>query len=104
MKQISALERYRGRLAPNVLKDVEAWKADAELCKLASRLQESSAERLLDTYAEVVVARQLLRHGCHVRVEVRTPNGRSADFQMLRGDTRLFIHLKRLNTDSASQK
>jgi hypothetical protein len=87
-----------------VLRDIATWKDDPELGKLVSRLDKSSGEQLFDTYAEVLVARHLLRQQCCLRVEVCAPSRRSADFEVLRDGLSFFVHVKRLATDGATRK
>lgn len=52
--------------------------------------------RRASVIAEIGVAERLLALGAHLRVEVPNPEGRSADLEVLMGDTRFFLHLKRL--------
>lgn len=99
------LERFGGKINSDVLADIESWRADAELGKLTARLDSlKKPQEFLDCYAEVLIARSLLKAGCSVRVEVPTVGRFHADFEARQSDTHFFVHVKRLNTDEATQK
>ncbi len=52
--------------------------------------------RRASVIAEIGVSERLLALGARLRVEVPNPEGRSADLEVILGDARFFLHLKRL--------
>jgi hypothetical protein len=75
------------------------------LDKLTKRLDSMTDwSQFLDTYAECMVARRLLRHGCELRVEVPTQSGKRADFKATREDVSFYVHVKRLNLDDPTRR
>ena len=76
---------------------VASWRGDTELDGLARRvLARSATEARQAAEAEAAVALHLLERGCSLRVELPTPAGRSCDFEVVRGELRFFVHVKRL--------
>jgi len=101
----SGIELFEKRLHPAVIADIKAWSQDSELSKLLEKLQSlNDAQHFLNHYAEVMVARHLIKRGCKLEVEVPTVNRRSADFKVSKDDHTFFLHVKRLNVDEETQK
>jgi hypothetical protein len=99
------IAKFQHALSQPVLQEVEAWRGDPELGKLVERLDSAlDPDPFRDTYAEVLVARRLLRHRCTLRVEVATPSGRTADLEATRGPVRVYVHVKRRNLDEATRR
>ncbi|MCA9286262.1 MAG: hypothetical protein KDA22_13640 [Phycisphaerales bacterium] len=77
---------------------VEEWSDHPELDVIADRVRIAAAagrgERLRSLVAEASVARRLLERGAALRFEVPTPSGRSADFEVVAGDMRFYLHVK----------
>ncbi len=97
------LAQFQSELNDHVLRDLLTWRADPELGRVLWALENhSSRKAFFDTYAEAVVARHLIQHGCEVRFEVPTPTGRRSDFEVRSRRHRFYLHLKRLDTDVAS--
>jgi hypothetical protein len=93
------LERYWQELSPALAAEIAGWSVDPELGKLHASLQSiTDRQHFLDTCAEAVVARYLLRQGCRIRVEVLTPTRRSCDFEVAVNGRRFFLHVKRLTS------
>ena len=87
-------------LNPNVLSDIRSWKNHPELSKLSSALaSHTNPKTFLDFYAEAIIARRLHNHGIEFRLEVPTPQGTQCDFEVLAGDQRCYLHLKRLTAN-----
>jgi len=98
------LKRNRKKLPVAVLQEIEGWVNHPELKKLVLRLDESSDDHFLDTYAEILIASKLLEHKCYLYYEVPTSGRKSADFKAVRDGLNFFVHVKRLATDEATQK
>lgn len=99
------IDRFGARLPQEVLADIKGWREHPELGKLTRRLDSmADHNRFLDTYAECMVARRLVRHGCELRVEVQTPADKGVDFKATRGDVHLYVHVKRLNLDDSTRR
>ncbi|MBN2560038.1 MAG: hypothetical protein JXQ75_03815 [Phycisphaerae bacterium] len=97
--------RFRAHLHPGALAEIESWREHPELGKLTKRLDSmADPNRFLDTYAECMVARRLLRHRCELRVEVQIQSGKRADFEATRKDVSFYLHLKRLNLDDPTRR
>lgn len=98
-KLAGGLQLYEGQLHPDVVNDIRGWSEHPELGALFASLEaHTKPKTFFDTYAEAIVARHLQRQGCELRLEVKTPAGRSCDFQVQQGDNRFFLHVKRLYT------
>ncbi len=96
----AGLEQFEGDLDRSMIEEIANWRSDPELGALYTSLQAiTDREKFLNTYAEAIIARHLLAHGCELRVEVLTPAGRSCDFEVMAGRQRFFLHVKRLNTE-----
>ncbi len=94
------LERFGGDLDRSMIEEIANWRSHPELGALYTSLQAiTDRQKFLNTYAEAIIARHLLAHGCELRLEVLTPAGRSCDFEVMAGRQRFFLHVKRLNTD-----
>jgi hypothetical protein len=65
----------------------------------AALISHASATAFFDTYAEALVARHLLRHGCALRFEVGTPSGKHCDFEAIRDGLQLYLHIKRVHPE-----
>lgn len=90
---------YASMIPATVARDIDGWRTHPDLKRLRASLHaHSDRHTFLNAYAEAMVARQLLAHGCELRFEVPTPNGRRADFEVQRDDLRFFLHVKRLST------
>jgi len=95
----------RLHINPLVLNEINSWESDTELSKLLKTFRSAkNQERFLDHYAEVMVARYFISHGCKLEVEVRTPHGRRADLRVTKDHYNFFVHIKRLNLEGEIQK
>lgn len=93
------LQLYQRQLHPDVVDDIRRWSEHPELAALYASLEaHTKPKTFFDTYAEAMVARHLQRQGCEMRLEVKTPAGKSCDFQVQQGDNRFYLHVKRLYT------
>jgi hypothetical protein len=102
---LASLDEFGEQLHPSVVRDVESWRDHPELDTLHAALHAHSDRRtFLNTWAEALVARHLLHHGCEVRFEVPTPSRRRADFEVKRGDARFFLHVKRMETSAPTRR
>lgn len=87
---------------PSLRQVLESWRDDPELGVLARRvLLPSSVDTGLSAEAEAAVALHLLERGCALKVERRTPSGRGCDFEVIHGQLRFFVHVKRLRGSGA---
>ncbi len=97
---------FSDRLCPKAVAEIKAWESHPELGKLFGKfcnLGKTQAQQFLDHYAEAMVARHFIKLGCDIRVEVSTPNRKQADFKVSLGESVIYAHLKRLNTDAKTQ-
>lgn len=100
-----ALDRFGDLLHPGVLADIDHWGEEHPLHELRAALHaHTDKTSFFDTFAEALVARHLLRHGCDLRFEVPTPSGKRCDFEVVRGDEIFYLHLKRLQSDPRPRK
>jgi hypothetical protein len=100
-----ALASFCAQLNTDVVADVLTWRDHPELGRVLAALEShTSRKSFIDTYAEAVVARHLVERGCDLRFEVPTPAGRRSDFEVVRGPHRFYLHVKRLDTDVASDR
>jgi hypothetical protein len=106
-----SIDAFREELPATVVRDIESWRDRPELAALHAALHAHTDQRtFLNTWAEALVARHLLKRGCGLRFEVPTPTGRRADFEVLcpvEGDAggdevRFFLHVKRIDTGAAA--
>jgi hypothetical protein len=105
MTEIGGLEQFAPQLHPAILADIESWADDDELGKLHAALTaHRTAKSFLDALAEAIVARQLLRRGCRLKIEVPTPRGKACDFQVITDALEFFLHVKRLKTDRPGRR
>lgn len=96
----SGLKRFERKLHPKVIGELRGWAEQLELSKLLEKLESIRGwEQFLDHYAEALIARHFVGHGCEVEVEVPTINGKKADFRVSEGNETFYIHVKRLNFD-----
>jgi hypothetical protein len=96
--------RFGAALNQGVLAQIAGWCGHPELGKLISRLNTfDKRQPFLDTYAEIMVARRLVRHRCVLCVGVTTPSGKEADFEATRGAVRFYVHVKKLNLDDITR-
>jgi hypothetical protein len=72
--------------------------AGRQIRRLIEALEHPSAreDAFLAAVAEAELARRLLVHGCSLAVEAPTAGGKHADFLVTHGDSRLYLHVKRL--------
>jgi hypothetical protein len=91
-------------LKPALVQEFTAWGSDPELSKLLVKLKSQSGELWFDHYVEAMIARYLLRQGCELKVEVPTPSGRSADFNVTKSGESFFAHVKHLITNKVTSK
>jgi len=99
------IDRFRAALNAGVLEEIEPWRQHPELRKLIKRWESLADPRqFLDTYAEIMVARRLLRNACTLRVEVPTRKNKRADFEVTRGAVVLYVHVKKLNLDDCTRR
>ncbi len=97
------IDQFGKHIPQAVRRDIESWRLHPELAPLYSSLNaHTDRHTFLNSYAEALVARHLLKHDCSLRFEVPTPTGRRADFEVVSKahDVRFFLHVKRLNTQS----
>jgi hypothetical protein len=96
-RERSPTEGERSSL-PSLLRDASRrWFSDPELGGLARRLHAAPRpESRAAAEAEAAVALRLLERGCTLRLERPTPSGRSCDFEVVDGDLRFYLHVKRL--------
>lgn len=105
MEAYGGLQRFRSQLNPAAVKEIALWHDHPELGKLVARLETApDQKKFLNTYAEAVVARHLLKQGCELHVEVPTPAGRTCDFDVRVDDQQFYLHIKRLNGDPVVEK
>lgn len=105
MTDIGGLEKFAPRLHPAVLADINQWVGHGELGKLHARLNgHRTLKSFLDTWAEAIVARHLLRRDCELKLEVPTPGGKACDFQVTAGADEFYLHVKRLDTQRPAHK
>ncbi|MBL7184922.1 MAG: hypothetical protein ISS70_01240 [Phycisphaerae bacterium] len=96
----SGLKIFERNLHPEVVDEIGGWAEHPELSKLLEKLESIRGwEQFLDHYAEALIARHLIGHGCELEVEVPTINGKKADFRVSEGNQTFYIHVKRLNFD-----
>lgn len=57
----------------------------------------------LSALAEAQFARKMLHAGCTLEFETATPSGRHADFKVELGETRFYVHIKRLWVSDAGE-
>jgi hypothetical protein len=101
----SGFNRFRGELEAGVVDEIVAWDGHPELGRIYCGLQAvRDREQFLNIYSEAMVARYLLARDCRLRVEVTTPNGRACDFEVDTGDSRFYLHVKRLSTERPKHK
>ena len=87
-------------MGATVRAEIQGWKTHPELANIVFRLESvSQPNQFLDSFAEYAIARRFVNNGCHVAVEVTTQGGKSADLKVLKGQSCLFAHIKRLNLD-----
>jgi hypothetical protein len=99
------LLNYQHKLNRPVLKDLLSWKNHPELGKIFCKLNYiSDSNKFLDHWAEVLIARHLLKKGCEIAVEIPTPKGKSVDFEASFLADKYYLHVKRLNSDENSTK
>jgi hypothetical protein len=109
MDRDSGLQLFADHVHPKVLDDILSWRDDPELApelgKLASALAaHTSRKSFLDTYAEGMVARHLLKRGYALRFEIPTPLARTADFEVRSGEVLFYLHVKRIDTDRPASR
>jgi len=99
-KSKTGLEIFEGILHPEVVAEIRGWANHPELSKLLHTLESrKDQEPFLDIYAEAMIARHLINKGCELRVEVKTPEGKGADFKVSKDSSIFFVHVKRSNFD-----
>jgi len=89
-------------LKPALQQEFAAWASDPELSKLLQKLKTQKGAGWAAHYAEAMVARHLRREGCGLKVEVATPNGKSADFKASKSDEFFFAHIKRMTVNDVT--
>src|SRR5204862_2202146 len=100
MLKPGGLEQFGAEVNPHVLREIRSWRGERELRPIVAALEAHTERKaFFDTYAEAMVARHLLARECDVRFEIRTPTGRTADFEVSRGDVKFYLHVKRIDTD-----
>ena len=105
MNHTGGLEQFGPRLHPALRAAIDRWSGDHPLRHLRDGLHgHSSLKSFLDTCAEAVVARHLLRRDCQLETEVPTPAGKACDFAVRHHGRRFFLHVKRLDTDRPARR
>jgi len=105
MTRIGGLEQFGSRLHPALIADIKQWSRDHPLAKLADGLNgHTSLNRFLDTCAEAIVARHVLRRGYQLQMEVPTPSGKACDFAVRADGGDFFLHVKRLDTERPTRR
>jgi len=100
-----SLDLFGNYLCPSVVREITAWESHPELSKVFRALQsQKNPQQFLDHYAEALLARHFIKIGLQVKgIEVANPKGKRADLQIISDGIPIYIHLKRLNTDSRTQ-
>jgi hypothetical protein len=94
------LTRFSDELNASVVDDVLKWDDHPELFRIVRALRShTNCKAFFDTFAEAMVARQLLARGCELRFEVPTPQGKRCDFEVRHQGTTFYLHVKRLDAD-----
>jgi hypothetical protein len=102
---MTGLERFHEHISAGAQREIESWRGHAELGALVDSLEAiSDLDQFLNTWAEALIARHLLQHGCDVRFEVRTPAGRSCDFEVRLDGQQFYLHVKRLWSDRSTHR
>jgi hypothetical protein len=100
----SGLERYRRSIHDALYADIASWRGHPELSALLETLESiTDADQFSNALAEAMVAHHLLRHGCDLRFEVRTPSGRSCDFEVRLDGQLFYLHVKRISTERPTE-
>jgi hypothetical protein len=100
MTPTGGLRQFRDEVHPDALADVLALERDAELGRLLAKLRSHTERKaFFDSWAEALLARHMLAHGCALKFEVPTPHDRRADFEVTRDGVTFCLHLKRLDSD-----
>lgn len=101
----NGLPHFEVPLRAAMVREIESWAEHPQLAQLRESLHAHSDEHtFLNACAEAVVAKHLLAAGCELEFEVPTPSGKQADFQVSRDGERFFLHIKRLDTGSPTEK
>jgi len=102
---ISGLKKFEKDLNTEVVAEINGWEKHPELSKLLKILQSiKDPQQFQDHYAEAMVARHLIRHGCELQVEVLTVNCGRADLKVSKSSNTFFVHIKRTNLDKETTK
>ena len=105
MPKPSGIELFGELVNAKVLAEVLRWRGEPELGQIAAALHAHTERKaFLDTWAEAMVARHLLAHGCDLRFEIPTPAGRRADFEVRRDKVKFFLHVKQIDTGRTEAK
>ncbi len=105
MTELGGLDQFAHRLNPAVVADIRKWSGDPALGKLYAGLTgHTNIKSFMDTYAEAIVARHLLQRGCEIAFEVPTPGGKACDFEVISGEHRFYLHVKRVDTDQPNRR
>ncbi len=100
MTKPGGLEKFESRLNPRAVEDIRQWAGHPELGRLHNALDgHVKRKAFFDTYAEAIVARHLISHGCELQFEVPTPRGKACDFAVSIRNRRFFLHVKRADTE-----
>ncbi len=99
-KSKTGLEIFEGILHPEVVGEIRGWTNHTELSKLFHTLESrKDREPFFDIYAEAMIARHLISQGCELKVEIETIKGKGVDFEVSKGRSTFFVHVKRSNFD-----
>lgn len=105
MPKASGIELFGDEVNAKVLAEVLRWRGEPELGQITSALHAHTERKaFLDTWAEAMVARHLLSHGCELRFEIPTPAGRRADFEVRSDGLKLYLHVKQIDTGRTHAK
>lgn len=94
------LHRFRDRVDPGLLSEIDAWIGRHPLVRIRSALEARTDEKaFFDALAEAVLARHVLSLGFDVETEVPTVGNMTADLRVSKGGREVFLHVKRVATD-----
>ncbi len=96
------LEKLRGKVPDAILDDIETWRGSHPLARLRQTLE--TQKNAIPFWGEAMVARHIIHRTDKVPdYEVPTRRGRAADFRVCTDEGVLYIHVKFLRMDQASQ-
>ena len=97
------LHRFRDRVDPGLLSEIDAWIGRHPLVRIRSALEARTDEKaFFDALAEAVLARHVLSLGFDVETEVPTVGNMTADLRVSKGGREVFLHVKRVAPTSTT--